>query len=119
ALRRANTHPEVWSVKTSGNEISLRREDVNSDAITLHASHALPAAEQKFSSFSDAQRYIATVTSAAASSSQMPTAVASPSAESTAEITIKPGDSLKKIAQLYNVPEEKVKALNPEIKRWE
>jgi len=119
ALRRASTHPEVWSVKTSGNEISLRREDVNSEAISLPASHALPAAEQKFSSFSDAQRYIATINGPPALSSETPSAAASPSAESTSEITIKSGDSLKKIAQLYNVPEEKVKALNPEIKRWE
>jgi LysM repeat protein len=119
ALRRASTRPEVWSVKTSGNEISLRREDVNSEQITLPASHALPVAEQRFSSFGDAQRYIATVTGAAAPSSQTPSAATSPSPESTAEITIKPGDSLKKIAQLYNIPEEKVKALNPEIKRWE
>jgi LysM repeat protein len=123
SLRRVNNRPEVWSVKTSGSEISLRREDVNSEAVTLSAGHALTAGEQKFSSFSDAQRYIASVTSmpsAQSSANQIPSAAASsPAIESTAEITIKPGDSLKKIAKLYNVPEEKVKALNPEIKRWE
>lgn len=119
ALRRANTRAEVWSVKTSGSEIALRREDVSSEAVILAASHPLTAGEQKFSSFSDAQRYISTLNSVASAqpaASQTPTS--SPAPESTAEIIIKPGDSLKKLAQVYNVPEEKIKNLNPEIRVW-
>jgi LysM repeat protein len=34
------------------------------------------------------------------------------------EIVVKPGDSLKKLAQEYNVPEQTIMELNPAIKRW-
>jgi LysM repeat protein len=34
------------------------------------------------------------------------------------ETTVKPGDSLKKLARQYNVPEAKLRELNPEIRRW-
>jgi LysM repeat protein len=119
ALRRAAAPPEVWSVKTSGNEMSIRREDGKSGSITFESNHPLTTGEQRFSSFSDVQRYIATLSNAPAPSQTGQGATnAVPAAEST-EVTIKPGDSLKKLAHQYNVAEEKVRALNPEIKRWE
>jgi LysM repeat protein len=34
------------------------------------------------------------------------------------EITVKPGDSLKKFAERYQVDQEKIKELNPAISRW-
>jgi LysM repeat protein len=34
------------------------------------------------------------------------------------EITVKPGDSLKKFAERYQVDQEKIKELNPTITRW-
>ena len=34
------------------------------------------------------------------------------------ELVIKPGDSLKKLAQQYNVPEQAIMDLNPTIQRW-
>lgn len=39
-------------------------------------------------------------------------------AGSTTEITVKPGDSLKKFAERYQVAQEKIKELNPTITRW-
>lgn len=41
-----------------------------------------------------------------------------PAAPAPTEIVIKPGDSLKKLAQQYNVPERAIMELNPTITRW-
>jgi|GEM_PF-5863809 len=43
---------------------------------------------------------------------------ATPSPEAVSEIIVKPGDSLKKFAERYNVSQEKIKELNPTITRW-
>ena len=44
-----------------------------------------------------------------------PSAAASPG---TSELVVQPGDSLKKLAQQYNVPERTIMDLNPTIERW-
>lgn len=38
--------------------------------------------------------------------------------ESVAEVTVKPGDSLRKFAEHYNVPLETIKEMNPSISKW-
>lgn len=38
--------------------------------------------------------------------------------EDVAEVTVKPGDSLRKFAERYNVPLETLKELNPSISNW-
>jgi LysM repeat protein len=51
----------------------------------------------------------------------LPSPQPTPSVESTpaiTEITVKPGDSLKKLAQQYNVPQERIAELNPGVTRW-
>ncbi len=51
-----------------------------------------------------------------ASSTSQP--ISTPSPEAVSEIIVKPGDSLKKFAERYNVAQEKIKELNPAITRW-
>jgi len=120
--RRNRTAPEVWSVKTSGNQITIGRKDgTNSGNVTLVVAQPLKSTgEQTFSSYADVQRYIDTITNPAIPFSQ--TSQSNPPTPSTpaavTEITVKPGDSLKKLAQVYNVPEEKLMELNPGITRW-
>ena len=123
--RRNRTSPEAWSVKTSGNQITIgRRDGTNTGNVTLVVAQPLKSTgEQTFSSFADVQRYIDTITTPATPSSQ--TSQSNPTTLSTdkppasvTEITVKPGDSLKKLAQVYNVPEEKLMELNPGITRW-
>jgi LysM repeat protein len=125
--RRAGARQEIWSVKASGREISIRREDGGgAGVVNLNATQPLNATgEQKFSSFADVQRYIETITQTKAPQSQTnPTnqstlSTVDPARDAVTEITVKPGDSLKRFAQLYNVPAEKLMSLNPGIKRWE
>ena len=128
--RLAGVPPETWVVKASGSEISIRREDGRgAGVVNLNATRPLNATgEQKFSSFADVQRYIETITRATAALSQTnptkPSTLstsdpANPAPDDVTEITVKPGDSLKRFAQLYNVPAEKLMSLNPGIKRWE
>lgn len=120
--RRARVGPEVWSVKTSGNQITIGRKDAaGSGIVTLTAAQPLQATgEQTFSSFADVQRYIDQITETPpteASQSTRPSPADSQVAGIT-EITVKPGDSLKKLARTYNVPPEKLMELNPSITRW-
>ncbi len=121
---RANRRPqERWSVKSSSNQILITRLDQgNQSSVAMNVS-APPAAtgEQTFASFAEVKQYIDTITSPAAQSvNQSAGPVASPSTqtEGVTEITIKPGDSLKKLAQQYNVPAEKIMELNPSVTRW-
>lgn len=50
-------------------------------------------------------------------SSQPPSSPAQP-ATSVAEVTVKPGDSLRKFAERYNVSLETIKEMNPSITKW-
>jgi LysM repeat protein len=80
--------------------------------------------EQTFSSFTDVQRYLQTIT--AAENTPAPTSQNSeatpltnnPAPAAVTQITVKPGDSLKRLAQVYKVPPEKLMELNPTITRW-
>jgi LysM repeat protein len=113
---------EVWSVKTAGNQITISRLDAEPATVTLNVAQPVNATgEQRFSSFADAKRYIDTI--AQNDSSPSPAVAVSPTsenkpAEAVTEVTVKPGDSLKKLAQEYNVPPEKIMALNPTITHW-
>ena len=113
---------EVWSVKTAGNQITISRLDAEPATVTLNVAQSVNATgEQRFSSFADAKRYIDTIaqndSSPSTSAAVSPTAENKP-AEAVTEITVKPGDSLKKLAQQYNVPPEKIMALNPTVTHW-
>lgn len=124
--RRPRTVAEVWSVKTTESQITIGRKDgANRGIVTLNVAQPLKATgEQTFSSFTDVQRYLQTITgpqNTSAPTSQ--TSQATPLTDNRApaavtEITVKPGDSLKKFAQIYNVPPEKLMELNPTITRW-
>jgi LysM repeat protein len=77
--------------------------------------------EQTFSSFADVKRYLETITSSTGQTSQgAQPAPASDNkvSENVSEITIKPGDSLKRLAQAYNVSEQKLMELNPTVTKW-
>lgn len=120
--RAAREAPEVWSVKTGGNQITISRLDAEQATVTLNVAQPLSATgEQKFSSFADVKRYIDTISQTAAS---VPAAspVASPTAgaapDSVTEITVNRGDSLRTLAAQYNVPQQKLMSLNPNIRRW-
>jgi LysM repeat protein len=56
--------PEVWSIKTSGNQIWINRLDQNGEGnVTLNVATPLKSrGEQTFSSFADVKRYIDTIT---------------------------------------------------------
>jgi LysM repeat protein/serine/threonine protein phosphatase PrpC len=114
----SNKRAEVWSVKTAGNQILISRLDAEPTTVTLNVAQSVNAAgEQRFSSFADAKRYIDTIvvppstsSSTAAAENKLP--------EGMAEIAVKNGDTLKKIADQYNVTPERLISLNPAIKRW-
>ena len=115
---------EVWSVKSAGNQITIARLDGEHANVTLDVSEPLNATgEQKFSSFADVKQYIDTITQSTANvaQAQAPGAalpVGNKPSEAVTEVTVKPGDTLKKLAQDYNVPPEKLMSLNPTIQRW-
>jgi LysM repeat protein len=113
---------EVWSVKTSGNQILISRLDGGGQgSVTMTVAQPLQSTgEQTFSSFADVQRYIDTVAGKGASPPANETAQSNVSATPTdvMEITVKPGDSLRKLTQQYNVSAERLKELNPTITRW-
>ena len=119
--RRARTAPESWSVKTAGNQITISRLDNEQATVTLNVAQPLNATgEQRFSSFADAKRYIDTITQSAAAA-PLASPVTSPenaSANAVTEITVKRGDSLRTLAEQYNVPQGKLISLNPTIRRW-
>ncbi|MEP6742447.1 MAG: LysM peptidoglycan-binding domain-containing protein [bacterium] len=112
---------EVWSVTSSGNQITISRLDSEPATVTLNVAQPVNATgEQKFSSFADARRYIDTIAQAA--STAPPSAVVTQAAENKSsnavtEVAVKQGDTLKKLADQYNVPVEKIMSLNPTIKR--
>lgn len=119
--RATRKSSEVWSVRTSGNQVVLSRLDGPSrEDVTLNVTEPVKSTgEQRFSSFADAKQYIDTVTSGAAPAQTTPATASSDSVSPTvSEVTVKPGDSLKRLAQAYNVPPEKLMELNPTITRW-
>jgi LysM repeat protein len=120
--RAAKQAPEVWSVKTAGNQITISRLDADQATVTLNVSQPLNATgEQRFSSFADAKRYIDTIAQTAAtapSASSVPSPAESASPNSVTEVTVKRGDSLRTLAEQYNVPQGRLMALNPTIRRW-
>lgn len=121
--RGAKHGPEVWSVKTAGNQITISRLDGEQATVTLDVAQPLNATgEQRFSSFADAKRYIDTVVTSSSVSS--PTAQAANSPAATAEnkqtaavteIELKQGDTLQEIADRYNITLERLMSLNPRI----
>jgi len=113
-----NKGAEVWSVKTAGNQIFISRLDAEPTTVTLNVAQSVNATgEQRFSSFADAKRYIDTIV-APPSASNSTVAAESKLPDGMAEIEIKKGDTLKKIADQYNVPPERLMSLNPTITRW-
>lgn len=114
--------PEVWSVKSAGNQITISRLDTEQATVTLNVSQPLNATgEQKFSSFADAKRYIDTISQTAATvpaATPAASPVESASPNSVTEVTVKRGDSLRTLAEQYKVPQGKLMALNPSIRRW-
>ena len=120
--RGAKQRPEVWSVKSAGNQITISRLDTEQATVTLNVLQPLNATgEQRFSSFADAKRYIDTISQAVATAPAAPPAaspVESASPDSITEVTVKRGDSLRTLAEQYNVPQGKLIALNPSIRRW-
>jgi len=124
--------PEVWSVKTSENQIVISRLDgpAREDVTMNVLAPVKSTGEQTFSSFTDVKQYIDTITTTEVPSAQTspansasPIGQATPSPESKPvgaanQITIKPGDTLQRLSQAYRVSPERLKELNPAITRW-
>ena len=120
---------EAWSVKSSGNQIVISRLDGPArEDVTMNVSSPVKSTgEQTFSSFTDVKQYVDTITSGETQSVRpdqaSPGNQAAPGPDNktsgtVSETTIKPGDTLQKLSEAYNVPPEKLKELNPTIKRW-
>ena len=127
--RRTRTAPEVWSVKTSGNQITIGRKDVtNGGNVTLTVAQPLKSTgEQTFSSFADVKRYVDTITkeqpsqnagNQAAPANQATQPKEDRPASAVTEIPFKSGDTLTKLAQRYHTTPRKLIELNPKITRW-
>jgi LysM repeat protein len=117
--RRNRPAPEMWSVRTVANQLSITRQ--NGGTVTMELTRPPKiTGEQTFSSFADVQKYVDTIRADPGAVSQLSQieAGATPSPEAVTSVIVKPGDSLKRFAQNYNVPEERIKALNPTITRW-
>jgi len=119
---------EVWTVRTSANQLVIRRLDGEGreEQRTVNLAMAQPlnsTGEQTFSSFGDVAQYIDKLTTpnTAVATGQPPAAGepgASPSPEGVIEISVKPGDSLREFAERYQVSADKIKELNPSINKW-
>lgn len=109
--RGARKTSEVWSVKTSGNQIVISRLDGPArEDVTMNVAKPVKATgEQTFSSFADVKQYLDTITIPAAlpsqanSGNQSALAGDGNASESVSEIAIKPGDTLQKLSQVHNL----------------
>lgn len=121
---RANA-PEVWTVKTAGNQITISRLDGEQATVTLDVAQPLNATgEQRFSSFADAKRYIDTIVTPSSMLSPTAPAANSPAATvnnkqtaAVTEIELQQGETLQEIADRYNITLQKLMSLNPEIRQ--
>jgi LysM repeat protein len=121
--RLAKRSPEVWSVKTAGNQISINRLDAGGgQGVTLSVAQPLNVTgEQTFSSFTDVKHYVDTLTSAQAGSEQTsPTSQSKvdPQTPVVTEVAIGRGDTLDRIARRNNITTDRLKELNPQITNW-
>jgi LysM repeat protein len=116
--------PEVWSVKTAGNQISINRLDAGGGqgGVSLNVTQPLKATgEQTFSSFADVKQYVDTLTSDEPSSdqtSQTPQAKEDPQTPVVTEVAVGRGDTLDRIARRNNITADRLKELNPQITNW-
>ena len=122
-------NPEVWSVKTSGNQIWINRLDQGGQGnVTLNVAAPLRSrGEQTFSSFADVKHYIDTITSNQPSPDQTGYAPQQSQPLESQQVTVskvipKPDDSLKHSAQPAKIDPQKLPELKaaasrkPEIK---
>lgn len=113
-------NPEVWSVKTSGNQIWINRLDQSGQgSVTLNVAAPLRSrGEQTFSSFADVKHYIDTITSPEPSpdqTSQVPQpiqTVENKQADPVSKVIAKPDDSLKRPSQPDKTNLKKMPELN-------
>lgn len=118
--------PELWSVKSSGNQITISRLDrTGGENVILNVAQPLKSTgKQTFSSFADVKQYIDTITSPEApvsqtsQTSQTNQSSANTSAGDTIEVTLGPGDSLNQIARRFNTTVDRLIELNPQITNW-
>lgn len=120
--RASRKAPEQWVVKAAGNQILISRLDEGEQSVTLSVAQPVNATgEQTFSSFADVKRYLDTITTpqtvSTAGNQETTTPSNSPN-PALIEITVKSGDSLRRLAQIHKVPPEKLMELNPGIARW-
>ena len=128
--RRNRTIPEVWSVKTSGNQITIGRKDDGSNGgnVTLTVAQPLKSTgEQTFSRFADVKQYVDTIMkeqpppnggNQAAQADQPTQPKEEPTPILVTEIPFKSGDTLTKLAKRYHTTPRKLIELNPNITRW-
>src|SRR5882672_4997200 len=113
--RATRKSSEVWTVKSSGNQLVISRLDGPArEAVTMNVAEPVKSSgEQTFSSFADVKRYLDTITSTASSPAQTSAGNQSTSptdskpTEIVSEIEFKDGDTLKKLAKAYKVPPRK------------
>lgn len=121
--RVAKRNPEVWSVKTAGNQISISRLDAggSQSSVSLNVAQPLKAnGEQTFSSFTDVKQYVDTLTSSQTLSEQQSAASQQKEEPTPAvtEVAVGPGDTLDRIARRNNITTDRLKELNPQITNW-
>jgi LysM repeat protein len=133
--RTPRKSPEVWSVRTSGNQIDIARLDENGPGkVTLSLEQpSKTTGEQRFSSFTDVKQYLDMISTPSTASNQSnersqaaPTTAGGKAIEPTAtapadyvtEYKAKSGDSLMKLAWRHKVSPGRLKELNPNITEW-
>jgi LysM repeat protein len=110
-------NPEVWAVKTSGNQIWINRMDQGGEGnVTLNLAAPLRSrGEQTFSSFADVKRYLDTITGPQTSADQTTVVAQTPSVQDPpppAKLIAKSGEALKQSSHAVRIIPRKSSELN-------
>jgi LysM repeat protein len=111
--RTSKTNPEVWAVKTSGNQIWINRLDSSGQgSVVLNLPSPVKLrGEQTFSSFADVKSYLDTVTTSQASTDQRTVAAETQTVQPESQLIAKEGDSLKQSSHVDKIITKK----SPEV----
>lgn len=119
ALRK---NPEVWAVKTSGNQIWINRMDQGGQGnVTLNlASPVRSRGEQTFSSFADVKSYLDTITGPQASPDQPTVGAQTQTVQPDTQLIAKADDSVKQSSHAdKTVPKKSLEVNAASVKKPE
>lgn len=107
-------NPELWSVKTSGNQIWINRMDAGGEGnVTLNLASAVRSqGEQTFSSFADVKGYLDTVMAPQPSPDQTTLAAHVETVQPDAKLIAKADDSLKQSSHVDKIIPKKSSEVN-------